>query len=87
MWPGERERRLRTGRAASLQPDSPALKLGFQPIDVSQVGLTGPPELVKLARGIQRPPLVVPRRESVPPLVLDEGFENTPLGMSPDHAY
>ncbi len=69
-----------------LQPDSPALKLGFQPIDVTQAGLTGPPELVKLARSIQRPAVLVPRRESVPPLVLDEGFENTPLGMSPDHA-
>ncbi len=69
-----------------LQPDSPALKLGFQPIDVSQAGLTGSPELVRLARSIQRPPVVVPRRERVPPLVLDEGFENTPLGMSPDHA-
>jgi len=32
----------------ALKPDSPALKLGFQPIDTSQIGLVGPEEWRKL---------------------------------------
>jgi len=69
-----------------LKPDSPALKLGFQPIDTSRAGLQGPPELVRLARSVKRPPLAVPRKGQLPPLTLDDGFENTPPGMPPDSA-
>ena len=43
-----------------LPPDSPALKLGFQPIDTSQIGLTGPAEWVNLPKQIRRPPLLLP---------------------------
>jgi len=43
-----------------LQPDSPALKLGFQPIDTSEVGLVGPPEWVELPRKVERPELKLP---------------------------
>ncbi len=43
-----------------LQPDSPALKLGFQPIDTSSVGLVGPSDWVKLPGKIQRPQLKLP---------------------------
>lgn len=34
----------------ALQPDSPAVKLGFQPIDTSQIGLTGPAEWRELPK-------------------------------------
>ncbi len=69
-----------------LQPDSPALKLGFQPIDTSTCGITGPPTLVTLARSIQREPSIIPRRSQAPPLKLDEGFENTPVGSAAELA-
>ena len=41
-----------------LHPDSPALKLGFQPIDTSTVGLVGSPEWVDAPKKIRRPPTV-----------------------------
>ena len=71
----------------NLQPDSPALKLGFKPIDVRQAGLTGPPELVKLARSIKRDVFAMPRRAQAPPLSLNDGFEATPLKANADLAY
>jgi hypothetical protein len=70
-----------------LQPDSPALKLGFKPIDVRQAGLTGPPGLIRLARSVQRPVTPIPRRAQAPPVPLDDGFETTPVGGAADLAY
>jgi hypothetical protein len=69
-----------------LKPDSPALKLGFQPIDVTQAGITEPPELIKLARSIKREPFST-RRAQAPALSLDEGFETTPVNSTADLAY
>jgi len=46
-----------------LKPDSPALKLGFQPIDTSTVGLTGPAEWVALPKQVKRPKFVMPWEE------------------------
>lgn len=43
-----------------LQPDSPALKLGFQPIDIQSVGLVGPADWVALPQKVQRPRLLLP---------------------------
>jgi len=37
-----------------LKPDSPALKMGFKAIDVSQVGLVGPREWVELPKTVTR---------------------------------
>jgi len=37
-----------------LKPDSPAIKLGFKPIDMSENGLYGPPEWVAAPRKIAR---------------------------------
>ncbi len=68
-----------------LRPESPALKLGFEPIDTSLAGLTGPPELIRLARSIERAPLATPRRPEPPALTLDEGFENTPSGVTAEN--
>jgi parallel beta-helix repeat protein len=61
-----------------LKPDSPALALGFKPIDISTVGLTGDPAWVTRPRKIRRNPVVIP---SFRPLNLmesiDDGFETT----------
>jgi len=43
-----------------LKPDSPARKLGFQPIDTSAIGLVGPAEWVALPKHVQRPRLKLP---------------------------
>lgn len=43
-----------------LQADSPALKLGFRPIDTGAIGLVGPPEWVELPKRTQRPRMVLP---------------------------
>lgn len=69
-----------------LTPESPALKLGFQPIDTRTCGITKPAELVKLARGIQRLETPIPRRAPAPALTLQEGFEVTPVGAAADLA-
>lgn len=71
----------------TLAKDSPALALGFKPIDMSKVGITGPPELIKLARSIKRPVAVIPRRAQAKPVPLDDGFEQTPLDSTADLAY
>jgi hypothetical protein len=44
-----------------LLGDSPALKLGFRPIDMATIGLTGPPEWVALPAKVRRPPLPWPQ--------------------------
>ncbi len=38
-----------------LKPDSPAIKLGFKPIDISTVGLVGPSEWTQMPEKIERP--------------------------------
>jgi len=47
----------------TIAPDSPALKLGFQPIDTSQIGLVGPPEWVDLPKQVERPRMLMPGEE------------------------
>jgi hypothetical protein len=46
-----------------LQPDSPALQLGFRPIDTDSIGLVGPREWTELPAKVQRPPLLLPGEE------------------------
>jgi len=60
-----------------LKPGSPAFHLGFQPFDLSEVGLVGPPEWVDAPRQIQHPPM------SIPPMPIDDGFESTPVDVRP----
>jgi hypothetical protein len=43
-----------------LKADSPALKLGFQSIDTSEIGLVGPAKWVALPKQVQRPRLKLP---------------------------
>lgn len=61
-----------------LKPDSPALALGFKPIDFSQVGLYGDPAWVEKPRKIVRKPFSPPAAPE--PTVLKESFEGTHVG-------
>lgn len=66
-----------------LLPDSPAFKLGFQPIDISKAGLTGSPEWVNLPKQVKRPPTVIPRPFEFPPEFVDQDFEDVLVGARP----
>jgi hypothetical protein len=48
-----------TGGDFRLAPDSPALKLGFQPFDPSAAGVYGDPAWVAKANAVTYPPLEV----------------------------
>lgn len=59
-----------------LQPNSPALKLGFVPIDLSRVGRQGTKRvLTTMPRAYPPPP---------PPQPVIDDFEVTPVGQKPD---
>ncbi|NLX94540.1 MAG: right-handed parallel beta-helix repeat-containing protein [Rhodopirellula sp.] len=47
----------------SLLPDSPAFKVGFRPIDTSQIGLTGPGSWRELPKKLMLPKLRLPGEE------------------------
>ena len=67
-----------------LKPDSPALKLGFQPIDINDNGLQGSPEWVGLPRQAIFPPTVLPSPPPPPkPVPVNDGFEETPVKEPP----
>ncbi|MBL7223289.1 MAG: right-handed parallel beta-helix repeat-containing protein, partial [Candidatus Brocadiae bacterium] len=67
-----------------LKPGSPALKLGFQPIDVSETGLYGDPAWVAEAKAVRHPKTVLPDPPPPPgPKPVDDGFEDTPVGGRP----
>jgi parallel beta-helix repeat protein len=67
-----------------LKPDSPALKLGFRPINVSSVGLYGERDWVEAPGKIKRPPLryKAPARP-VTATSFEDGFEETAVGELP----
>lgn len=65
-----------------LKPDSPALKLGFQPIDVSKAGLYGASSWTKLPTTIKRPATAFPTRPEVKPQLIDDGFESSAVGTT-----
>lgn len=67
-----------------VQPDSPALRLGFRNIDTSRVGLVGEKAWVEAPRKITRPPTVF--EEWKDRGSLDEGFETTAVGQPPEGA-
>ncbi|MFQ6098681.1 MAG: right-handed parallel beta-helix repeat-containing protein, partial [Armatimonadota bacterium] len=71
----------------SLKPTSPALRLGFEPIDRSRVGLYGDPDWVNEPRRIEHPPTRLPPPPPPPkPTPVDDGFENTVVGARPEGA-
>lgn len=66
-----------------LRPESPALALGFQPIDLSAAGLVGA-EWRQRAAAIQRPRIdKLPEKERTPPVPLRADFEGEALGKPP----
>lgn len=71
----------------ALQPDSPARELGFQPLDISRVGLYGDPAWAGEAchANCPRRPLPPPPPPP-PPLTLVDDFEKTPVGAPPARA-
>ena len=70
-----------------LLPDSPAVALGFVPIDTSTVGLSGEPEWVTGPKLVTRPPTVIPPAEQLGvQRALSDDFEATPVGALPHHA-
>ncbi|NUQ63536.1 MAG: right-handed parallel beta-helix repeat-containing protein [Pirellulales bacterium] len=70
-----------------LQPDSPALQLGFEPIDLSHCGLIGRAEWVNLPKQAVFAPTVLPPAPAPPaPVTVDDGFEDLPPGSPPGRA-
>ncbi|HPC95943.1 MAG TPA: right-handed parallel beta-helix repeat-containing protein [Sedimentisphaerales bacterium] len=64
-----------------LQPDSPALKIGFKPFDYTQAGVYGDPAWVKKANEVTYPALELP--PDPPPLAVHDTFEGTDVGQPP----
>ena len=67
-----------------LRPDSPALALGFEPIDTTKIGLYGDPDWVAEARSVKHPATKMPPPPPAPaPREFAEGFEETAAGQKP----
>jgi len=64
-----------------LKPDSPALKLGFVPIDLSSVGLVGEQAWTGLPKRTPLKPFSLARPWYQKPEAIDDGFETTPVGL------
>jgi hypothetical protein len=67
-----------------LAPDSPALRLGFQPIDFTQVGVYDDAAWMAKARAEHYPALEIP--PGPPPLEISDDFEDQPVGSHPSGA-
>ena len=69
-----------------LQPGSPALKAGFTPFNVDEVGLYGEPQWVALPKKIVRQQTQLPPVERRGVQTVDDGFEQTAVGARAEHA-
>ena len=67
-----------------LQPDSPAFKLGFEPIDSSKIGLYGDPDWVDAPKRIARETYVPKPSPEPQPLAIEDDFEEALVGVSPE---
>ncbi len=68
-----------------LKPDSPALALGFKPLDLRAAGLTGDPAWTRLPQGIVHRK-VETATAPAGPFTIDEDFEAYADGQAPDDA-
>ncbi|MDD2597961.1 MAG: right-handed parallel beta-helix repeat-containing protein [Kiritimatiellae bacterium] len=68
----------------TLQPGSPALRMGFLPLEISGVGLYGDAAWVSEVSHANCPHRPLP--PPPPPLTMDDDFEKTPLGATPSRA-
>ena len=76
------------GHDFRLHPDSPALKLGFIPVDISRVGLYGDPAWTSEATHARCPKTPLPPPPEPPKrLEVDDDFETTPAGSHPADAH
>ena len=67
-----------------LQPDSPALKIGFKPFDYTKAGVYGDPAWVALARSATYPPMEPPPPAPPPaPFTFRDDFEGSKPGARP----
>ena len=66
------------GRDFRLKPESPALAMGFKPINLADIGLYGEPAWVNKPGAIPREPFTPPAPE--PPAVFADDFESTEAG-------
>ena len=64
-----------------LQPNSPALKIGFKPFDYSQAGVYGDASWIEKAAQAKMPALEL--APEPPPLTIHDDFEKTPAGNRP----
>ena len=70
-----------------LRSTSPALALGFKPIDTSKVGLYGDAAWVNEAKSLKYPATILPGvPPPPPPLMVDDDFENSVVGAQPENA-
>ena len=67
-----------------LAPDSPALRLGFKPIDYAMAGVYGDEAWIAKARAECYPAMEVPPQP--PPREISDDFEDQPLGSRPSGA-
>ena len=66
-----------------LKPDSPALKLGFKPIDLSEIGLYGHRDWVDLPKQVPNRPLNEIPAPVEPPFIVNFDFEADEPGAEP----
>ncbi len=64
-----------------INPDSPAIELGFNPFDTGRAGVYGDPGWIEKANNVQYPPLQI--APEAPPMVIQEDFEFGVVGQPP----
>jgi parallel beta-helix repeat protein len=70
-----------------LKKNSPAFKIGFQPIDLKDIGLYGERDWVNKPKQVKRAEFVLPQTAAPTTIGLDEDFEQTPVGEKPKRAH
>lgn len=70
-----------------LRRNSPAFKLGFQPISLEDIGLYGDSRWVKKPRQVERPPFDLPPTAAPQNPEIADDFEPTPAGEPPRQAH
>ena len=75
-----------TRRDFRLKKDSPAFKVGFQPIDLKGIGLYGEREWVNKPRQVKRAEFALPTTAVPATTGIEEDFEHTPVGAKPKQA-